>query len=249
VATPAAPAAGGGGSVTLADMRRWATAGVVVVLVAVVVGVLLTRGGDSEQEAALATWQADLAEWESAQSEALVLPDGPALTDVVTGAALSPVGGAGTAESLDEVNAACTRLTAFADQVQDTPGPPALPIDVDAGAEQTDAFEADLDALTTFQQAVDGPAATVRQFCGTYPLLITAHTVDDAEEAEVMFAQALRTQCPLAELAEVCESLAAGQGPAPSAEEVPAVVAEQLGAAEVAIDDAATAFAADLAAG
>lgn len=223
----------------------------VVVLVAVVVGVLLTRGGDSEQEAALATWQADLAEWESAQSEALVLPDGPALTDVVTGAALSPVGEAGTTESLDEVNAACTRMTAFADQVQDTPGPPALPAEAEADAEQTAAFEADLDALTTFQQAVGGPGATLRQFCGSYPLLITAHTTEDAEEGQVMFAQALQTQCPLAELAEVCQSLttgASGQGDSEpvDGEQVRSVLTEQLGAAEEEIDGAASAFVATL---
>ncbi|WP_022917717.1 hypothetical protein [Ruania albidiflava] len=228
-------------------MRGWAIAGVVGVLIAVVVAVALTHGGGEEQDAALTSWQDDLAEWETEQMQTLVLPEGPALTDVVTGAALHPIGRDAAVESLDEVNDACTRLTAFADQVDSTPGPPALPTDVTASEEQTADFEADLAALTTFQQALDGPAATVRQFCGTYPLLVTAHTVDDVEEAEAMFAQALRTQCPLAELAEVCESLAAGQGTAPPAE-APAVVAEQLGAAEAAIDEAASAFAADLAA-
>ncbi len=223
-------------------------AGVVVVLVAAVVTVLLVRGGDGEQEAALAAWQADLQAWQSEQVEALTLPDGPALTEVVTGAAMAPIGEVGEVESLDEVNAACTRATAFAEQVLSTPGPPAAPATLEPGAEQSAAFEADLAALTTFQQAVAGPQSTLRQFCGTYALLIIAHTTEDAEEARVLFAQALHSQCPLEELAEECRSLIAGAQGQAGAQPVDLaavreVIATSLGAAEDELDGAASAFA------
>ncbi|WP_147918421.1 hypothetical protein [Ruania zhangjianzhongii] len=241
-------------------MRRWVIVAVVLVLAAAGVTMALTRdaGGDN---AAAADWQADLTGWEGEQAQALVPPDGPALSAVVTGEAMSPLGGDGTEESVDEVNAACTRLTAFADQVRDTPGPPAVPAQVQVSEEQTAAFESDLAALTTFQQAVQEPAATLRQFCGTYPVLIGAHQSDgDADEARQTFAQALDAQCPLPDLADACSALSAGaqQGgegsggepgspPAIEPARIRQVIVAELTATEEAIDDAATAFAAELA--
>lgn len=231
--------------------------GVVVVLAAAALVLALTRGGNQEQERALADWQSDVQSWRAQQVEALALPEGPALTAVVTGAAMTPIGGEGTGESIDEVNAACTRLTAFTDVVRDTPGPPALPAGLDADQDQLAAFEASLAALTTFQQAVSEPAATVRQFCGTYPLLILAHTAEgEADEARLAFARALETQCPLADLAEACRALASGariaagdaegEPPAIEPERIRSVIAENLAAVEDQIDGAASAFAADL---
>lgn len=233
---------------------------VVGVLIVAGLAIALTRGG-GEDTVAAADWQADLAAWESEQAEALVLPEGTALSAVVTGDAMSPIGTGGTEESVDEVNAACTRLLAFADQVRDTPGPPAIPADVEASAEQTEVFEADLAALTTFQQAVQTPAATLRQFCGTYPVLIGAHQSDgDEEEARSTFAQALHAQCPLPDLADACSALSTGaqmaaggqegepgSPPAIEPDRIRSVIAEQLAAAEEEIDGAATAFADDLA--
>lgn len=237
-------------------MRRWAVVVVVGVLIAVAVTFALTRSSGSDTAAA-ADWQADLVAWESEQAEALVLPEGTALTAVVTGDAMSPIGAAGTDESVDEVNAACTRLTAFVDQVRDTPGPPAIPADVEATDEQTAAFEADLAALTTLQQSVQEPGATVRQFCGTYPVLIDAHQSDgDIDEARQMFAQALDAQCPLPALADACAALSSGaqmaageqdgepgSPPAIEPDQIRSEIAEQLAAAEEEIDGAATAFA------
>lgn len=238
----------------------------VVVLVLVSAGVTLALTRDSgEDRAAAADWQADLVAWESQQAEALQLPDGTALSAVVTGEAMSPIGSDGTRESVDEVNAACTRLTAFADQVRDTPGPPAIPADVEATHEQTEAFEADLAALTTFQQSVQTPGATLRQFCGTYPVLVGAHQSEaDTDEARQTFAQALQAQCPLPDLADACGALAAGaqsggaasdgdqagepsSPPAIEPGQIRQVITEELTAAEEEIDGAATAFAADLA--
>src|SRR5699024_1523301 len=126
-----------------------------------------------------------------------------------TGDAMSPIGGDGTQESVDEVNAACTRVTAFAEQVRNAPGPPAIPADTEVTPEQTEAFEADLAALTAFQQAVQEPAATLAQFCGSYPVLISAHQADGAEQSRQRFTQSLDTQCPLADLADACTALSA----------------------------------------
>lgn len=241
---------------TLTGMRRWVIVAVVLVLVVAGTAIALTRGG-GEDSAAAADWQADLATWESEQAEALVPPEGPALTDVVTGDAMTPIGAEGTQESVDEVNAACTRLTAFADQVRDTPGPPAIPAEVDPTQEQTAAFEADLAALTTFQHAVEEPGATLRQFCGTYPVLISAHQGHgDSDEARQTFTQALDAQCPLPDLADACSALAAGaqmaseeqdgepsSPPAIDPAAVRQVIAAELTAAESEIDGAAVAFA------
>lgn len=241
-------------------MRRWVIVAVVAVLVVAGLIFAFVRGGSDGDTAAAADWQADLVAWESKQAEALVVPEGAALSAVVTGAAMSPIGGDGTEESIDEVNAACTRLTAFADQVRDAPGPPAIPAGVDATEEQTEAFEADLAAMTSFQQAVQDPGATLRQFCGTYPVLISAHQSDgDLDEARQMFATALDAQCPLPDLAAACSDLSSGaqQGgesgdgdPGSPAALEPAqirqVIADELTAAEQEIDGAASAFAADL---
>ena len=241
-------------------MRRWVIVAVVAVLVIAGLIFAFARGGSDGDTAAAADWQADLVAWESEQAEALVVPEGTALSAVVTGAAMSPIGGDGTQESIDEVNAACTRLTAFADQVRDAPGPPAIPTDVDATEEQTEAFEAVLAAMTSFQQAVQDPGATLRQFCGTYPVLISAHQSDgDLDEARQMFATALDAQCPLPDLAEACTALSTGAqqagaggdgepGSPPAVEpaQIRQVIAGGLTAAEQEIDGAATAFAADL---
>lgn len=241
-------------------MRRWVIVAVIGALVVAGLIFAFARGGSSGDTAAAADWQADLVTWESEQAEALVLPEGTALSAVVTGDAMSPIGGDGTEESVDEVNAACTRLTAFTDQVRDTAGPPAIPVDVEATEEQTEAFEADLAAMTSFQQAVQAPAATLRQFCGTYPVLIGAHQSEGAaDEARQTFAQALDAQCPLPDLAEACSALSAGaqqaaeeddgepgSPPAIDRAQIREVIAAELNAAEQDIDGAATTFAADL---
>src|SRR5690625_6151339 len=57
--------------------------------------------------------------------------------------------------------------------------------------------------------------STIRQFCGTYPLLVTSHAEGGAD-AVSSFGQALDVQCPLAELDETCAALqeaASGQTP------------------------------------
>ena len=104
------------------------------------------------------------------------------------------------------------------------------------------------------------PGATLRQFCGTYPVLIGVHNSDgDLDERRLAFAQALETQCPLDEVAEACRSLASGarvaagdaQGePTPiDPDAIRAMISAGLSPAEYEIETAASAFTEDLAAG
>src|SRR5699024_7060504 len=150
-------------------------------------------------------WHQDLQVWEEAQAEALAAPEGPLLSEVVTGAAMTalPPEHADQVADVDEVNAACTSLTAYASKVSEAPGPPAAPADADFTDTERERFDRDLQALQTFRETVAPAASTIRQFCGSYPLLVMAHT-EGGPDAVSSFGQALAVQCPLAELDQAC---------------------------------------------
>src|SRR5699024_12662487 len=76
---------------------------------------------------------------------------------------------------VDEVNAACTSLTAYASSVNDAPDPPAAPADDEFTDAERERFDQDLQALDTFRETITTAASTIRQFCGTYPLLVPHH--------------------------------------------------------------------------
>ncbi|WP_159621478.1 hypothetical protein [Ruania rhizosphaerae] len=176
-----------------------------VVVVAVVIAVALSQRSDGERTVALEAWHADLRAWESEQTTALATPEE---VDLSPGPAtwLSPVwaGGAAEAADADAMNAACTTLTAYGDQVEFAPGPPAAPAEVEPTAQESEQFEADQAALAGLRAGLTAPLSTVRRYCGTVPTLLTARAEGDAAEANHRIAESLRVQCPLPELEAVC---------------------------------------------
>src|SRR5699024_12456836 len=111
----------------------------------------------------------DLQAWEGSQAEAVGAPEGPVLSEVVTGAAMTALlpAHAEQVADVDEVNAACTSLTAYASSVSDAPGPPAAPADADFTDAERERFDQDLQALDTVRETIAPAAITIRQFCGT----------------------------------------------------------------------------------
>ncbi|UFU03849.1 hypothetical protein LQF12_04370 [Ruania suaedae] len=194
-----------------------------VVVVAVVIAVALSQRSDGERTAALEAWHADLRAWESEQTTALAPPEG---VDLSPGPAtwLSPVwaGGAADAADADAVNAACTTLTAYGDQVDFAPEPPAAPAELEPTAQESEQFEADQAALAGLRAGLTEPLSEVRRYCGTVPTLLAARgegDAADAADANRRIAESLRVQCPLPELEAVCaatveaaEALAGGAG-------------------------------------
>src|SRR5699024_137277 len=130
------------------------------------------------------------------------------------------------------------------------PGPPAAPADADFADAERERFDQDLQALETFRETIAPAASTIRQFCGTYPLLVTSHAEGGAD-AVPSFGQALDVQCPLAELDETCAALQeAASGQMPEAEVDAVKFTESLTAerrsAEGALSAAAATFQQDL---
>src|SRR5699024_3072967 len=139
-----------------------------------------------------------------------------------------------------------TSLTAYASSVSDAPGPPAAPADADFTDAERERFDQDLQALDTFRETITPEASTIRQFCGTYPRLVTPHA-EGGDGAAPSFGPALEVQCALAELDETCAALqeaASGQMPEAQVDagKVTEVIREELRAAEETISEAAAAF-------
>lgn len=230
-------------------MRKWVAVLVAAVAVVGVVALVLTQRNQEEAHAQeVAQWQQDLQTWESSQAEALIPPEGPLLSEMITGAAMSDLPSAAPVPvaDIDDVNAACTRLTAYTGAVDDAPGPPAGPANADFTEDERRRFEADLHALQEFRDAIEADGDLIRRFCGTYPLLITAHT-DGGPEAAQMMAEGLATQCPLDELAQACQELqAAAAGETATVvldqEHIATVINEELTSAEETISTAAETF-------
>ncbi|TDE97601.1 hypothetical protein EXU48_05335 [Occultella glacieicola] len=206
--------------------RRWLLAAAVLVVVVVVVVLALRSGGPAaERRAAIAQWDADLLDWE-VQRLAEFGPDGARvptaepLGAVVLGLASAPVlAGEATAESLDAVNAACTAQASFPEVVRSVPAPPAAPPGLDTEHADADGvvarFDADRGALAAFVDATGADEAAVRQFCGTYPPLVSAHSDAAAgatgpAEANARIVDALSTQCYLSGWEPVCSADADG---------------------------------------
>ncbi|WP_163542801.1 hypothetical protein [Occultella kanbiaonis] len=198
--------------------RRWLLVAAVLAVVVVIV-VLATRAGGASAERAesITQWDADLRSWEQERlaqfgPDGVLVPTVQPLSAVVLGFADTPVlAGQEPGESLDTVNAACTAQTSFPEAVRGVPAPPAAPAGLDL--EHPDAqevvarFEADRAALATFVGAVGTDEPQVRQFCGTYAVLVAAHAnaaTTGPADANLQLADALATQCYLPGWEPVC---------------------------------------------
>src|SRR5699024_2386854 len=101
-------------------VRKWVVLLIAAVVVIAVVAVVLTQQSQQQARAEqVDQWHQDLHAWEESQAEALAAPEGPVLSEVVTGAAMTalPPAHAEQVADVDEVNAACTSLTAYASSV------------------------------------------------------------------------------------------------------------------------------------
>jgi hypothetical protein len=198
--------------------RRWLLVAVVLAVVAVLV-VLAARGGGGSAERAesIAQWGADLRTWEQERlaqfgPDGALVPTTQPLSAVVLGSADAPVlAGEEPGESLDAVNAACTAQASFPETVRGLPAPPAAPAGLDLEHPDAEAvvarFDADRAALAAFVGAVGTDEPQVRQFCGTYPVLVAAHSnaaMTGPADANLQLADALATQCYLPGWEPVC---------------------------------------------
>lgn len=230
-------------------MRKWVgLIAVAVIAIGAAVVFLTHRAQDEAHAQDVAAWHTQLQEWEETRAQQLQPPQDPLLSDVVTGAAMAGVQVPGPAAlaDVDQVNAACTTWTSFASEVQSAPGPPAAPAGSDFTPAEQQRFDDDLQALQQLRNTIDPAASTIRRFCGTYPLLISAH-VDGGDDSGQLIAQALATQCPLPQLEQACRKLhaaASGRGDAATIDSghVRAVISDQLETAEQTIDAAAATF-------
>ncbi|MBZ2197727.1 hypothetical protein [Occultella gossypii] len=198
--------------------RRWLLVAAVLAVVVVIV-VLATRGGgaSAERSESITQWDADLRSWEQERlaqfgPDGVLVPTPQPLSAVVLGSADAPVlAGAKPGESLDAVNGACTAQASFPEVVRGVPAPPAAPAGLDLEHPDTETvvarFDADRAALAAFVGAVGTDEPQVRQFCGTYPVLVAAHAnaaTTGPAEANLQLADALATQCYLSGWEPVC---------------------------------------------
>lgn len=167
---------------------------VVMVLLAVGAAVFLLsgRGPDTEQRDLQQAWAADLDRWAQTTLDNL----GPGATPGAGGHDLAavfdpawvqpvrftpdrqPGSGAGW-DQVDEVNAACTAYTSYAQNVQEAVQPPAAPsslrTDEPGAQEGADRFIRYQQALDTLQNETADAGGAARSFCGSYAPLVAAH--------------------------------------------------------------------------
>ncbi|UFU05667.1 hypothetical protein [Ruania halotolerans] len=192
-------------------------AAVAALAVLIVVAVVVARENrqNEEREAAVAHWGAQIATWESEQLAGIgagIVPADAAgsIADAVSGTALRPVWpdvpptADSPEDSLDEVNASCTAVTAYDESVQVAPEPPAPPTDLDLTDAERTRFDEGSAALAELRNALSEPMAAIRQFCGTYPALLLAHGAENAAEANRAVAETLAVQCPAPALDGIC---------------------------------------------
>ncbi|QOR71691.1 hypothetical protein IM660_05270 [Ruania alkalisoli] len=188
--------------------RRAATACLVAVIAAATIGLAACQESDPERTAALEAWHADLTAWEAEQSAALA-PSLVESVDLTPGPApaLTPVWPGSESQdpaTADAINAACTTLTSYAEQADLAPGPPAVPAGLEPTTAEREQFETAQAALAGLRAGLSEPLSAIRRYCGTAPTLMTAHAGADLAEANQAVADALRVQCPVADLAQVC---------------------------------------------